>query len=424
MTKVKNKEVDFNKLKIKQITDYFDRAEVESLLSRHHPLGHRKAMGKRISYAICNRGEWVAVIVFDKAVEKNHRRETKIGWSKEQRKDRLKHIAINSRFLIVPEYQGIKNLASKVLTMATDRLSSDWLRHYGFPILAVETYVDPNHNDNDGKCYSAAGWENLGYSSGYEAYNQERTHSKWYFLKSLHQDSYAALSSDIPHALLTGIKSVSRESNNNYVLDASKFKLTDLQKDLGKIKDPRNKQGQLYQFVPLLSYCVCAVISGYTQYRQIADWISKIPAEQRVKFGLPGDRSPCESTIGNFLRTIDPVELQTVLTAWITKTYKKDINFDKIMIDGKAIRATSADPKEQKAFLNVFASELGIVIEHLPTKKGGGEKTAVKQVLKTNIDLKGKIVLADALHTDKSLISELKKKRLSTSSLLKTIKNL
>jgi hypothetical protein len=421
MTKAKNKELDFDKLKIKQITDYFDRADIESLLSRYHPLGHRKAMGKRISYVVSHRGEWIGVLVFDKAVESNKRRETRIGWGKEQKKERLKHIVINSRFLIVTRYQGVKNLASKMLTMATDRLSTDWLRHYGFPILAVETYVDPEHNDNDGACYTAAGWENLGYSSGYEAYNQERTHSKWYFLKALHKDSYAALSSDIPHALLTGVKAVSRESNNNYVLDASKFKLTDLQKDLAQITDPRNKQGQIYKFVPLLSYCICAVISGYTQYRQIADWISQIPGEQRVKFGLPGDRLPCESTISNFLRAIDPTQLQTVLTQWIQKTYKKDINFDKVMIDGKAIRATSADPKEQKSFLNIFTSELGIVIEHVPTQKGGGEKKAVKEVLKTNIDLAGKIVLADALYTDKSFISELKKKKLHMSSLSKTI---
>ena len=424
MSGEKIKELDLTKLKIKQVRDYFDRADVESVLSRCHPLGHRKAIGKRISYVVHYRGEWVAVLVFDKAVERNQKREARIGWSQEQRNERIKHIANNSRFLIIPKFQGVKNLASKALAMATDRLSSDWLRHYGFAILAVETYVDPHHNDNNGTCYTAAGWENLGFSSGYQAYNEERTHSKWYFLKALHKDSYAALSSDIPHALLTGVKSVSKESNNNYVLDASKFKLADLQRDLSLIKDPRNKQGRIYRFVPFLSYCICAVISGYTQYRQIADWISKIPGEQRVKFGMPGDRLPCESTVGNLLKAIDPIQLQTILTNWIKKTYNKDLDFHKVIIDGKAIRATSADPKEQKAFLNIFASELGIVIEHVPTQKGGGEKTAVKEVLKTDIDLKGKIVLADAIHTDKSLIETFKKKRRPMSSLSKTIRSL
>ena len=419
-----SKDLDLNKLKIQQVTDYFDRADVETVLTRHHPLGHRKAIGKQISYAVHYRGEWVAVLIFSKAIEDNLKRDAEIGWSKEQRKERIKHIANNSRYLIIPKFQGVKNLASKVLAMATDRLSSDWLRHYGFPILAVETYVDPQHNDNTGTCYTAAGWENLGLSTGYQAYNEERTHGKWYFLKALHKDSYAALSSDIPHALLTGVKSVTKESNNNYVLDASKFKLTDLQSDLSQIKDPRSKQGRIYQFVPFLSYCISAVISGHTQYRQIADWISKIPGEQRVKFGMPGDRVPCESTVGNLLKAIDPIQLQTTLTNWIKKTYKKDLDFDTVMIDGKAIRATSADPKEQKAFLNIFASELGIVIEHVPTKKGGGEKAAVKEVLKTDIDLKDKIVLADAIHTDKTFIESLKKKRRRMSSLSKVIRNL
>jgi hypothetical protein len=326
--------------------------------------------------------------------------------------------------LIIPKYAGVKNLASKVLGLATDRLSKDWERHYGIPILAVETYVDPQRNDNQGTCYVAAGWENLGYSSGYEAHNQERTHSKWYFLKALHKDSYAALSSDIPHALLTGLKPVSGESNNNYVLDASKFKIKDLQKDLSQIPDPRSEQGLVYEFVPLLSHCIAAVISGYTQYRQIADWIKAIPAEERVKFGLPGDRVPCESTIGNFIGAIDPELLQATLSKWLKKTYNKDASFDKVIIDGKAVRATSADPKEQRAFLNVFASEIGIVIEHVPTQKGGGEKTAVQEVFRSDLDLAGKTILADALHTDQNFVAALKKKKRISCSRSKVIRSL
>jgi hypothetical protein len=125
-------------------------------------------------------------------------------------------LANNSRFLVGKHYENIPNLASKILSLVAERISRDWLRRYGVPILALETYVDPDYNDNQGTCYIAAGWKRLGLSSGYQETGKERTSGKWYFLKSLHPKSFEALRSEIPHALMTGVKEVSGESNNNF----------------------------------------------------------------------------------------------------------------------------------------------------------------------------------------------------------------
>jgi hypothetical protein len=206
---MKNNSIDLNKIKVKPVYDYYDRADVSTVLSRCHPLGDKKAIGNRISYAASYRGEWIAVAMFDKAVDRNKYREASIGWNKFQLKERVKHVANNSRFAIIPKFEGIPNLASKVLSLITDRISTDWLKQYGIPLLAVETYVDPEYHKNEGTCYKAAGWVNLGISSGYQISKEERTHGKWYFLKSLHKDSYKALSSDLPNALLSGVKPVS-----------------------------------------------------------------------------------------------------------------------------------------------------------------------------------------------------------------------
>lgn len=412
-------QVDLDKLIVEPVTDVTDIWDVESVLSRLHPLGNNKPIGHRMYFVARLRHEWVAVLVFNGAVKQNNLREHEIGWSKEQRDERLKHVANNSRFLVAPKYEGVPNLASKVLALTTERISDDWFRRYGIPLLAVETYVDPQHNNNQGTCYTAAGWKNLGYSTGYQAYQQERTHGKLYFLKHLHPQSYAALSAEIPHALLTGVKDVSGKSNNNYVLDASRFSIKDLQKDLQKVTDPRKQHGCRYQFVPLLSLCIAAAISGYTQYRQMADWISKLPAADRAKFGLRGDMCPQETTIGNLLRAINPSELQEVLSTWLRKTYPQKKQPETIILDGKALCATSSETHSQVGFLNVFAAQLGIVIEQLPTQKGGGEKKSAREFVDKSTDLEGKIVLADAIHTDRLFIAALQKKTLSTSSLLK-----
>lgn len=421
MPKEHNQSIDINKIKVRPAYDYYDRADVSTVLSRCHPLGEKKAIGKRISYVASYQGEWVAVAMFDKAVDRNKHREKQIGWSKSQQKERIKHIANNSRFAVIPKYAGTQNLASKILSLISDRISQDWLKQYGVPLLALETYVDPEYHQNEGTCYKAAGWINLGLSSGYETEDGERTHGKWYFLKSLHKDSYQALAADLPNALLTGIKPVSGVSNNNYVLDASKIDLSELQKELVTITDPRSAHGLRYPCIPFLSLCISAVVSGYTQYRQIAGWISKIPTEERVRFGMPAEETPCESMVSIFLRRLDPVQLNTVLTKWLLKTYDQK-KIKTVSLDGKLLRATSSDAKEQLAFLNVYAHELGIVIAQLPTKKGGGEKAQAREVLENDKLLEGKTILADALHTDQRLVELLEKKTAITCSRSKVIK--
>jgi hypothetical protein len=419
-----NKEIDLSKLIVQVVVDYDEMNRVESLMSRQHPLGARKAQGRRLTYRVSYRGEWVAIGLFDQSVFRNKWREEKIGWSDTQRQHRLQHIAGNSRYLVLREYQGVPNIASKCLSLMTGRISQDWYRRYGIPLVALETYVDPEHNKNEGTCYTAAGWEKLGLSSGFEQANGERTHGKWYFLKALHEDSYAALRAEIPHALLSGVKPVTGKSNNNYVLDASKFNMKELQKALEKVPDPRKKSGLIYKFIPLLSMCIAAVVSGYTQYRQIADWIKHIPAADRARFGMPGDRSPHESQVGRLLANIDTVALQTALNNWVLETYHKDTSNTTITLDGKALRGTSDQAHKQHAFLNVYANDLGIVIQQLPTSKGAGEKAATHLFLEAQGDMTGITVLADAMHTDKEIVNTLVKKKPRMSSLLRTIKSL
>ena len=36
----------------------------------------------------------------------------------------------------------------RLKTMTTDRISDDWMKQYGIARLAVETYVDSEHNDH------------------------------------------------------------------------------------------------------------------------------------------------------------------------------------------------------------------------------------------------------------------------------------
>lgn len=177
------REIELNEIKVRPATTPHDIDDVDMVLSRQHPLGSKKAIGRRMYYMAMHKRDVVAVMIFDAPSDFNRMRDSEIGWSTEQCKERRKHIANNSRFLVGKHYEKIPNLASKILSLVAERISRDWLRRYGVPILALETYVDPDYNDNQGTCYIAAGWKRLGLSSGYQETGKERTSGKWYFLE-------------------------------------------------------------------------------------------------------------------------------------------------------------------------------------------------------------------------------------------------
>jgi hypothetical protein len=81
-----------------------------------------------------------SVLVFCAASRRLRARDKSIGWSDEQRRRRLPLVANNCRFLLLPD-KTLPNLASRILSLATRRLSADWQQRYGHPVLLVETFI-------------------------------------------------------------------------------------------------------------------------------------------------------------------------------------------------------------------------------------------------------------------------------------------
>ena len=126
-----------------QIADRTQWPRIHKLLKRHHYLGSLKPVGERMYYiAIDATGQWLAILVFNAAANHLQARDQLIGWSNQQRRRRLRLLTNNSRFLLLPDCSA-PNLGSRILGLTLDRLSSDWQAQYGHPILAVETFVDP-----------------------------------------------------------------------------------------------------------------------------------------------------------------------------------------------------------------------------------------------------------------------------------------
>jgi hypothetical protein len=138
-------------------------AQWDALVARWHPLGFQGAFGYRLRYFITAGDRRLGCVLLSGAARAVAVRDQWIGWTAQTRRENMARVVNNSRFLIFPHVR-VPHLASHVLGQLARRARADWLEHWGFEPLLLETFVDPRHYA--GTCYRAAGWQLLGASSG------------------------------------------------------------------------------------------------------------------------------------------------------------------------------------------------------------------------------------------------------------------
>jgi hypothetical protein len=132
-------------------------------IDRYHYLGYQPLPGSQLRYFARTKNQVLALLGFGAAAWKTAPRDRFIGWTAAERNRRLPLVVNNARFLILP-WVHCRNLASKLLGMATRRLAADWQQRYGYRPVLVETFVEtPRFRAT---CYKAANWIYLGETQG------------------------------------------------------------------------------------------------------------------------------------------------------------------------------------------------------------------------------------------------------------------
>lgn len=140
------------------------RAVFETLLATEHYLGYRSPVGENLKYLLCTaQSRPLAAWLFGAAAWRCRVRDQWIGWSDEQRAQRLHWMTNNTRFLI-PRWVRVPGLASWAWSRMARRLDQDWQAKYGHGIHLVETFVDQSRFR--GSCYAASNWLELGLTQG------------------------------------------------------------------------------------------------------------------------------------------------------------------------------------------------------------------------------------------------------------------
>jgi len=133
------------------------------LIDRYHYLGYTALPGAQLRYLIRSAEGPLGCLGYGASAWKIAPRDEWIGWSAEQRERNLHLIVNNARFLLLP-WVRVRNLATRVLAMATRQLPEDWFNRYGYRPVLLETFVEVDRFQ--GTCYKAANWLCLGLTKG------------------------------------------------------------------------------------------------------------------------------------------------------------------------------------------------------------------------------------------------------------------
>jgi hypothetical protein len=133
------------------------------LIERWHYLGYSPLPGAQLRYLIRWDQGILGAIGFGAAAWKVAVRDRWIGWGRTEREASLGRVLNNARFLLLPWVQ-VRNLASKVLSLAAAQVPQDFAARYGTRVVLLETFVQtPRFR---GTCYRAANWQYLGETTG------------------------------------------------------------------------------------------------------------------------------------------------------------------------------------------------------------------------------------------------------------------
>jgi hypothetical protein len=401
----------------------------QELISKHY-LKNANVVGRVLRYVAEYRGQWVALLVFCSPALHLKLRDQWLHWTPRQVKERRHLIAQNARFLVLGAASRWPNLASRVLKLACERLAQDWEEQFGYPVLVMETFVDPNRFR--GTCYKAAGWQQLGPTQGYERdwrdFYTDTRHPKQLWVRALGEAALEqACAPELPAAL------ADPQGPLPPACPVRTNELDSLRERFHKhITEPRKPRGVRHKLGSTLTLIAVAVVAGCKGPHAIAEFAQSLTHPQRRRLrcrprkGRPGEYDvPSERTIRRLLKKVSCEELKSVVVAWQAA---EDPSMPELLhADGKVVKNAAPapprtdrqqaeaaalepsevpvelqKPKADKALMLVNFQTTGQrLVDQVAVPQDTNEEATVAAHL-PKMDLAGVCLTADAAHTVKA----------------------
>jgi hypothetical protein len=374
-----------------------EQERFDRLLVEQHYLHNAEMVGARLCYVAQYEGQWLALLSWSAPAYRLKAREAWIGWSEVQRRRRLGLVVNNSRFLIL-EQAHYPNLASRVMRLCVERLSTDWVLRWGHPLLLAESFVDVQVFR--GTCYKVSGWQELGLTQGYgrnrEDFYLKHDRPKQLWVRELRAGARELIKARALPPAYAGI-----EDKVAPFCEHSAQELQGMRQFFGAVPDWRHKIGD-YCCAGLIALVACASLGGVQRgQRDLAAFARTLNSVQLRALGFRKKgrprryRPPAETTFYRFLTGVDSDALQQALQAWQEHQLgRRCATDDVVAVDGKEL-LSSQGIKIASAYAVKSGRWLGSQI----VAAKSNEIPAVQQLLRTIPLREGDKVTGDALNT-------------------------
>lgn len=177
------------------------------------------------------------------------------------------------------------------------------------------------------------------------------------------------------------------------------------------LHDGRDARGVRYALTTILVYVVLAKLAGMDSLRAIAQWIKAHRDELGTWLGLAQMRFPHATTLSRILgKAIDVLEFERVVGTFFA-TLPKQGSQVHLILDGKTIRGTiPAGRSHGVHLLACYVPGEGWVWLQVEVSHVENEIPVAVRLVKT-LDVRGKIVTGDALLAQRTLSSEIVKRK-------------
>ncbi len=178
----------------------------------------------------------------------------------------------------------------------------------------------------------------------------------------------------------------------------------DLLSYLLRIKDGRKRRGIRYSLETVLVLLILAKLCGQNKVYGIADWAQQRSGYLLEALRLKHKRMPHHSTYRRILTDeVDGDELERILDEYLGQLPRSGQEVV-IVIDGKTVRGTiTLDDPFGLHLLAAYLPGEGIVLMQMVVEKDKENEIVVAPKLLQCLDLRNKVVIGDAMHTQRQL---------------------
>lgn len=387
-------------LRVRLVTSE-ETVRFDQLIAAHHYLKSAQVVGEHLRYVVTYQDQWLALATWAAPAWHLKARDAFIGWSEEQRRTRLPLLANNARLLVLPG-GPCPNLISRFMKLMLARLSEDWLARWNHPLALVETFVDPHLYQ--GTAYKASGWQRLGLTSGWkrsaEDFYLQHERPKQIWVREL--DPRACVKLRAPQLPPAWAEVEARSAPKCNAKAAQMRSLMETVR--AEVPEFRRKESLAYPLAGFLTLLALAMFSGVRRGAQdLADYAATLSQGQLRALGFRPDRQtgrircPGASTFKRVLPKINADALERALLLWQEQLL--GVPQDQLVIvDGKTLRHGHLE------LVNAVNSA-GRWLGSVAVQDKSNEIPAARTLL-AKVNVCGKLVLADALHTQVATVQQ------------------